>query len=102
MRIIYSPKARDDLKEIKDYISNELSNSSAALRITNKIVKDCSNLKENPFLGAELKNKFDVNSDMRYLISSNYFIFYQVKGSDIRVFRVIDGRTNYMQHLFDI
>lgn len=51
-------------------------------------------------LGAELKNKFDVDTDMRYLISNNYIAFYKIVDNDIRVIRIRDGRTNYMQILF--
>lgn len=100
MKIVYSPQSREDLREIKGYISNELVNPSAAARITNKIVTDCSNLKNNPYLGAELKNKFDVDTDIRYLISSNYITFYRVVNKEIHVIRIRDSRTNYMQILF--
>lgn len=100
MKIIYSPQAREDLREIKSYIAGELANPSAAARITNSVLKDCSNLKNNPHLGAELRNKFDVDTDMRYLISSNYIAFYRIVDNDIRVIRIRDGRTNYMQILF--
>ena len=100
MKIIYSPQAREDLWEIKSYIADELANPSAAARITNKVVKDCSNLKNNPYLGAELKSKFEVETDMRYLISSNYIAFYKVVDNEIHVIRIRDGRTNYMQILF--
>lgn len=100
MKIICSPKAREDLREIRSYISSELSNPAAANRISKKIMNDCSYLKDNPLLGAELKNKFDVDTDMRYLISNNYIAFYKIVDNDIRVIRIRDGRTNYMQILF--
>lgn len=100
MKIVYSPQAREDLREIKKYISNELANPAAAARITKNVMKDCSNLKNNPLLGAELKNKFDVDTDMRYLISANYIVFYKFADNNIRVIRIRDGRTNYMQFLF--
>ena len=100
MKIVYSPQAREDLREIKQYISEELANPTAAARITNKVIKDCSNLKSNPLLGAELKNKFDVDTDMRYLISANYIAFYRIIDNDICVIRIRDGRTNYLQLLF--
>lgn len=102
MKLRYTPQARTDLRNIRKYISESLFNSIAAKRITEKIVKDCSNLKNNPFLGPELKNKLDVDTDFRYLISSNYIVFYKVDGDLISVIRICDGRTNYINILFDI
>lgn len=100
MELVYSPQSKQDLLEIKTYIANDLSSPQAATNVTSKIIKSCSNLKEFPDLGAELKNKFDVDTDIRYLISSNYIAFYRHDADTVRIIRIIDSRTNYMQYLF--
>lgn len=101
MQLRYTPQARNDLRNFKQYISAELCNQQAAKRVTEKIVKDCSNLKSNPFLGPELKNKLDVNTDLRYLISSNYIVFYRINDDVISIIRICDARTNYINILFE-
>lgn len=101
MKIRYTPQARADLRSFSQYISVELCNPQAAKRVTDKIVKDCSNLKDNPFLGPELNNKLDVDTDFRYLISSNYIIFYRINDDVISVIRICDARTNYINILFE-
>lgn len=89
------------MRNFKQYISVELCNPQAAKRVIEKTVKDCSNLKNNHFLGPELKNKLDVNTDLRYLISSNYIAFYRIDNDVISVFRICDARTNYINILFE-
>lgn len=101
MKLRYTPQSRADLRNFRQYISVELCSPQAAKRVTEKIVKDCSNLKNNPFLGPELKNKLDVNTDLRYFISSNYIVFYRVNDDVISVIRICDARTNYIGVLFD-
>lgn len=100
MKLVYSPQARKDLLEIKKYISVNLVSPQAADNVISKILQSCSNLKEFPKLGAELKNKFDVDTDLRYLVTSNYIAFYRCENDAVKVIRIIDARTNYMQYLF--
>lgn len=100
MNLRYTPQARNDLRNFTQYISAELCNPQAAKRVTGKFVKDCSNLKSNPFLGPELKNKLDFNTDLRYLISSNYIVFYRINDDVISIICICDVRTNYINILF--
>lgn len=101
MKLVYSPQARNDIKGIKDYISKELANPIASDRIVKSILKSCSDLKDYPEMGAELKNKFDVDLDYRYLVTSNYIAFYRIDNGTVKVIRILDGRTNYMKYLFE-
>lgn len=48
-----------------------------------------------------MKNKFDVDTDMRYLISSNYIVFYRKDNDTIKIIRILDARINYIKYLFD-
>jgi plasmid stabilization system protein ParE len=45
-----SPKAKDDLAEIKGYISQELCNPQAALNLVSRITKKIRGLPEHPGL----------------------------------------------------
>ena len=94
------PQARADLREIKAYIRDILQNPTAAENVTQKILKGCALLKDNPKLGAELSGKVDRDTDMRYLIINQHIAFYKVDDSVIRVIRIRDARTNYMHIIF--
>lgn len=100
MKLFYSPQARADLREIKSYIRDNLQNPSAAENVTQKILKNCALLKENPKLGAELSGKVDRDTDMRYLIINQHIAFYKIDSNSIRVIRIRDARTNYMHIIF--
>lgn len=100
MRLIYTPKAREDLRNIKSYISKTLLNKTAADNIAKKIIKDCALLKDNPMLGISLSDKIDRQTDVRFLIIKNYIAFYKIDDDRIMVLRIQDARTNYINILF--
>ena len=100
MKLIYSPQARDDLREIKTYIRDTLLNPTAAENVTQKILKSCALLKDNPKLGAELSGKVNRETDMRYLVIHQYIAFYRIDNDVIRVIRIRDARTNYLHIIF--
>ncbi len=100
MKLIYSPQARVDLREIKAYIRDNLQNPTAAENVTQRILKGCALLKDNPKLGAELSGKIDRNTDMRYLVINQHIAFYKIDNAIIRVVRIRDARTNYMHIIF--
>ena len=100
MTLVYSPQARADLRDIKTYIRDTLLNPIAAENVTRKILKSCALLKENPKLGAELSEKTGKDTDMRYLIISQYIAFYKTDDKAVRIIRIKNARTNYMHIIF--
>lgn len=100
MTLVYSPQARADLRDIKTYIRDALSNPIAAENVTRKILKSCALLKDNPKLGAELSGKTGKDTDMRYLIIGQYIAFYKIDDKVVRVIRIKNARTNYMHIIF--
>ncbi len=101
MKLLISPAALQDLKDIKQYISVDLCSPSATERTIRKIISAYSNLLYQPFIGTQLSAKINIDSQYRYLVSGNYLIFYQVN-QDIEIHRVIYGRRDYIKILFDI
>lgn len=101
MKLIYTPKAREDLRDIKHYITDTLQNKIAAENISKMILKDCSLLKDNPLLGVDLSGKIDKQTDLRFLIIKNYIAFYKVENDVIKIIRIRNTRTNYMNIIFN-
>ena len=99
MILRYTPRARQDLNEIKNYVKNELANPQAAARIVERLLKGCSNLKSNPYLGLDLSSKIGQKTDLRYLILSNYIAIYRVENNLVSIIRIMDGRTDYLRYL---
>ena len=53
-KVIVAPKAQGDLLEIRDYISDELQNTTAAKKAVAKITKKIRILQEHALIGAPL------------------------------------------------
>ena len=52
-------------------------------------------------MGTPLASKYDgVPEDIWFLVISKQLVFYKVTESGIEVVRVLDGRTDYLVHLF--
>lgn len=101
MKILYKKTAIEDIQETERYISKELHNKQAAKKLTRMIVQTISLLSANPYMGTPLNSKYDIETDIRFLIVSKHLIFYRVREEQyVEITRVIDGRQDYMALLF--
>ena len=98
--ISFSPEAVDDLKEIKQYIKDELCNEQAAKNTLAKILEKIKMLSDFPESGSSLSAIIGFDTDYRYLICDNYIAFYRIENKNVLIVRVLYGRRNYMQILF--
>ena len=76
MKIIYKKAAIDDLLNTENYIINQFHNDQAAKKLKNNIVDTISLLKDNPYLGPKMSDRFDIDTPFRYLIVSKQLVFY--------------------------
>lgn len=100
MKLRYTPRAIRDLTEIQRLIRDTYGNPKAARRITNAIFSSCATLKQFPQSGTSLAARFDVETDLRYLVCEGYMIFYRIEGEYASVGAVISGKMDYLQILF--
>lgn len=101
MKILYKKTAIEDIQETERYISKELHNKQAAKKLTRMIVQTISLLSANPYMGTPLNSKYDMETDIHFLIVSKHLIFYRVREEQyVEITRVIDGRQDYMAILF--
>ncbi|MBQ1517219.1 MAG: type II toxin-antitoxin system RelE/ParE family toxin [Clostridia bacterium] len=100
MKLLYSRKSIEDIENTTDYIENQLNNPAAAHKLKTTLLKKISHLKENPEIGMKLSDKIDIESDYRYIIINKQIVFYQIHSDYIEIIRILDGRTDYMTHLF--
>ncbi len=100
MRLRYTPEARENVRNVKTYIAQQLRNLPAAERITANILQCCAQLKEQPYMDMSVTKRLGVESDLYYLICGNYIAFYRPEKDNISVIRILDRRTDYMQILF--
>lgn len=96
MTLRYTPQAMLDLREIHDYIRDELQNPDAARHIIASIACDASRLKDNPALGFDLAAKTGREIPGRGLVSGKYMLIYDVDDC-VSVLRVLDTRVDYLR-----
>jgi len=95
-----NPLATEDLIEIKNYIAKELENPTAAINVVRKIIDSYEKLKEFPMMGADLSVKVNIKTDFRYLVSSNYIVFYRVDDEYVSIYRILYAGRDYLRILF--
>ena len=102
MKIRYKRAALRDIQQKQEYITSVLKNRPAAEKLTVSILRAVSLLADNPRMGIPLSGKFDVDSDLRFLIVSKQLVFYRIEDETfVSVVRVLDGRQDYMSILFE-
>ena len=101
MKIRVTPTALNDLKEIKSYIENDLSNPIAANNVIKRIIEDYSRLEISPHMGSSLSTKVSFDTDYRFIVSGNYLVFYKADDEYVSIYRVLYGRRDYLKIIFD-
>jgi len=96
-----SPKAQKDMLEIKEYISEELGNPTAATNVLAKITKRFRDLMEFPLIGAPLSSVIKIETGYRFLVCGQYTAFYRYVNDTVYVDRVLYCRRDFMQILFE-
>ena len=99
-KINFTPDALEDMKEIKEYITDELCSEQSAINTVENIMKRLRQLSDFPEIGAPLSSIISLEVPYRFLVCGNYTAFYKIDGNEIHVIRVLYGRRNYMQILF--
>lgn len=99
--IEYKGAALRDLAQKKEYLETVLKNKPAAQKLASTVLQAVSLLGSNPYMGAELRSKYDVDTDLRFLIVAKQLVFYRVVDETlISIVRILDGRQDYMALLF--
>ena len=101
MKIRVTPTALNDLKEIKSYIENDLSNTIAASNVIKRIIEDYSRLEIFPHMGSSLSTKVPFDTDYRFIVSGNYLVFYKADDEYVSIYRILYGRRDYLKIIFD-
>jgi len=96
-----SPEAKNDLMEIKNYISDELHNPQAAVNLIVKITEKIRGLLKYPGIGSSLSAVIDIQTEYRFLVWDNYLIFYRYEDEAVYVIRILYGRRDYLRVLFN-
>lgn len=101
MNIAYTVKARQDLRDIYDYIANELLAPETARRMTERIMRDIRTLESMPERNALYKKEPWRSEGLRFLPVKNDLVFYLINGAANTVFivRIMYGGRDISRQL---
>jgi toxin ParE1/3/4 len=87
--VTFSPKSRQDLLDIGDYIAND--SRSNARRFIGKLTEQCKRIGHAPlgYVGRE-----DLAPGLRMAAVGRYVIFFRVLDGKVRIERVLHGARN--------
>lgn len=101
-KVILTAKAREDLREIYDYISKSLMAEKAANNLVNKIQENILSLEDMP----EMYSIVDINKDReqqkyRKIVINNYVAIYRVNKENrlVYIVRIVYGGRNYLNEI---
>ena len=88
-KLVWTPLARDDLREIVSYIARD--NPAAALRVGERILSSVEPLKSMPQMGRKVPERED--ETIREIVRGNYRIIYKIRGERraIEIWRIWHG-----------
>lgn len=99
-KVFISTEAARDLSQIKQYISTELKNRSAANRIVGSILKNLRALGRYPEQGPSIEALNGFQTELRMLLCGKHVALYKIEDNTIFVTRILDTRQDYLRVLF--
>lgn len=95
--IIISSKAKSDILDIYEYISETLNSDLSALRLIKKIEKAIRSLDQMPERFRRYKDEELNKENIRICPVKNYLIFYRVNNAKklVEIIRVLYSKRNY-------
>ena len=98
-KLIYTPKALDDLQGIKTYVAGQFGEGKAKACIK-EITSTAKQLEMFPEEGLRLEDLIKYPTDYHYLFIKPNYVFYRVEGDTIRVIRILNEKQDFLQILF--
>lgn len=102
MELYYTPKARNDLLQIKESIIEKFDDEDLAKKILRKMTETVRQLITFPYLGQELSGITGIYTDYRCLFCKKNYVFYRIEADRVCVIRVLNERQDYMRILFGV
>ena len=96
-KLEYLPVALHDMSEISEYISKELKNPQAAVKLAEKFIESAEALRNFPYVNQVYQPIRPLKHEYRKVIVDHYLMFYTVdeESKTITIMRVIYARRKY-------
>ena len=96
--IEFTEDARDEIREIYEYISKNLVNENAAKRLMRKMRKSVLDLAEFPQKFVKIEKKDRMKREFRRMVVDNFIVLYTIDEDKktIYISHMYYGRRNYL------
>ena len=100
-RILFTRNAKDDLIEIRNYITYDLLSPDISREFIYGLRKSISQLYYFPYKFPQVKTKYIDRQSCRYMPYKNFLIFYEVKEQEtvIYILRILYKKRNWSEIL---
>lgn len=100
-KVEYLSSALSDMSKIIEYISKELVNKKAAIRLSEKFVEAADRLCDFPYANPVYVPIRPLKEEYRKVVVDNYIMFYYVDENNktITISRVFYAKRNYVDQI---
>lgn len=100
-KLIYTPKALDDLQKIKTYVARQFGRNKAKA-CAREITSTVRQLEIFPEEGLCVEDLIEYPTDYRYLVVKPDYVFYRIENDIVRIIRILNEKQDFLQILFGI
>jgi len=100
-KLIYAPKALEDIQGIKTYVAKQFGEGKAKVSVK-EITSTVKQLELFPGEGSCLEDLIEFPTDYHYLVIKPNYVFYRVEGDTVRIIRILNEKQDFLQILFGI
>lgn len=100
-KIMYAPRALEDLQGIKTYTSVNFGRDKAK-DCVQKLTKTVRQLERFPEEGQRLEGLLDYPTNYYYLFVKPDYIFYRIEEDTVKIIRILDEKQDFLRILFGI
>ena len=88
MKLRINPLVAKDLKSIKEFIAED--NADKALETVQEIYRQFENIRQFPYIGADLSKRVSFKTDYKYVVWQDYVVLYKVVKEAVEIYRVVN------------
>lgn len=88
MKLRINPLVAKDLKSIKEFIAED--NADKALGTVREIYCQFDNIRQFPYIGADLSKRVSFKTDYKYVVWQDYVVLYKVVKEAVEIYRVVN------------
>lgn len=102
MKLYYTPRARNDLVNIKESVIEKFDDENLAMTVLRKITTKIRQLVTFPYLGQELSGVTGIYTEYRCLFCERNYVFYCIEEERVCIIRILNEKQDYMRILFGV